>query len=76
MVTNNHVVDNAGGFQVTLANGRQYRARLVGSFPADDLAVLHIGATGLHRPPSPTPPASRSATSPWPSATRWACGPA
>jgi putative serine protease PepD len=48
VVTNNHVVDNAGGFQVTLANGRQYRARLVGSFPADDLAVLHVDATGLH----------------------------
>src|SRR5919201_1642230 len=48
VVTNNHVVDNADGFQVTLANGRQYRARLVGSFPADDLAVLHVGASGLH----------------------------
>ena len=48
VVTNNHVVDNADGFQVTLANGRQYRARLVGSFPADDLAVLQINATGLH----------------------------
>jgi S1-C subfamily serine protease len=48
VVTNNHVVDNAGGLQVTLANGGQYRARLVGRFPADDLAVLHIGATGLH----------------------------
>jgi putative serine protease PepD len=52
VVTNNHVVDNADGFQVTLANGRQYRARLVGSFPADDLAVLHIGATGLRPAPS------------------------
>jgi putative serine protease PepD len=41
------VVDNADAFQVTLANGRQYRARLVGSFPADDLAVLHIDAGGL-----------------------------
>jgi putative serine protease PepD len=47
VVTNNHVVDNASGFQVTLANGKQYRARPVGSFPADDLAVLHIAATGL-----------------------------
>jgi S1-C subfamily serine protease len=47
VVTNNHVVDNAGAFQVTLANGRRYRARLVGSFPADDLAVLHIDAGGL-----------------------------
>jgi putative serine protease PepD len=47
VVTNNHVVDNARGFQVTLANGRRHRARLVGSFPADDLAVLHVDAGGL-----------------------------
>lgn len=47
VVTNNHVVEGARGFQVTLANGRQHRARLVGSFPADDLAVLHIDASGL-----------------------------
>ena len=47
VVTNNHVVDNASGFQVTLANGRQHRADLVGSFPADDLAVLHVDASGL-----------------------------
>jgi putative serine protease PepD len=47
VVTNNHVVAGAGGFRVTLANGRQYRARLVGSFAADDLAVLHIDAGGL-----------------------------
>jgi putative serine protease PepD len=48
LVTNAHVVEGAGSFQVTLANGRQYRARLVGSFAADDLAVLHIDAKGLH----------------------------
>ena len=36
------------GFQVTLADGKQYPARLVGGFPADDLAVLHVNATGLH----------------------------
>jgi putative serine protease PepD len=48
VVTNNHVIDNAGGFQVTLANGRRHPARLVGSFAADDLAVLHIDAGGLH----------------------------
>jgi putative serine protease PepD len=47
VVTNDHVVDNAGGFQVTLADGKQYPARLVGGFPADDLAVLHVNATGL-----------------------------
>jgi putative serine protease PepD len=48
IVTNDHVVDDASGFQVTLADGKQYRARPVGGFPADDLAVLHINATGLH----------------------------
>jgi putative serine protease PepD len=57
VVTNNHVVDNAGAFQVTLANGRQYGARLVGSFPADDLAVLHIDAGRLH--PAPFADSSR-----------------
>jgi S1-C subfamily serine protease len=48
IVTNDHVVDSASNFQVTLANGKQYRARPVGSFPADDLAVLHVDAAGLH----------------------------
>jgi putative serine protease PepD len=49
VVTNNHVVQGAGGFQVTLANGKQYHARLVGSFAPDDLAVLQINAGGLHQ---------------------------
>jgi putative serine protease PepD len=48
LVTNNHVVGNASSFQVTLADGKQYPARLVGAFPADDLAVLHVEAGGLH----------------------------
>jgi putative serine protease PepD len=47
VVTNAHVVQGASSFQVTLADGKQYPARLVGSFPADDLAVLHIDAGGL-----------------------------
>jgi putative serine protease PepD len=47
VVTNNHVVEGASSFQVTLADGKQHPARLVGSFAADDLAVLHIDAGGL-----------------------------
>jgi S1-C subfamily serine protease len=47
IVTNNHVVANASTFQVTLADGKKYAAQQVGTFPADDLAVLRINATGL-----------------------------
>jgi putative serine protease PepD len=48
IVTNNHVVAGASGFQVVLTDGAGYPARLVGSVPADDLAVLHIAAPELH----------------------------
>ena len=47
IVTNNHVVAGSQSFQITLADGKQYPATPVGSFPADDLAVLHINATEL-----------------------------
>jgi len=47
IVTNNHVVAGAHTFEVTLASGKQYPARLIGSFAPDDLAVLHINAPGL-----------------------------
>ena len=47
IVTNNHVVTGAHSFQVTTATGTQFPATLVGSFAPDDLAVLHINATGL-----------------------------
>ncbi|MDX6235504.1 MAG: hypothetical protein QOG10_319 [Kribbellaceae bacterium] len=47
IVTNDHVVANSKNFQVVLANGKQYAATLVGTFAPDDLAVLHINATGL-----------------------------
>jgi putative serine protease PepD len=48
VVTNAHVVEGASSFHVTLADGKRYPARLVGGFAADDLAVLHIDASGLH----------------------------
>src|SRR5205823_14203973 len=37
IVTNSHVVADASSFQVSLANGKQYPGRLVGSFAPDDL---------------------------------------
>lgn len=42
IVTNHHVVENADGIQVTLADKRIYDARVVGTDPATDLAVLKI----------------------------------
>jgi putative serine protease PepD len=49
IVTNAHVVEGGGAIEVTLASGRRYGARLVGSFVADDLAVIRVRA-GTLRP--------------------------
>jgi S1-C subfamily serine protease len=46
IVTNNHVVGSAKSFQVTLANGRRQSASLVGTFAADDLAVIRLSGGG------------------------------
>jgi S1-C subfamily serine protease len=51
IVTNAHVVGDARSFQVTLATGTDpVDASLVGSFPADDLAVIRLTRPpgGLH----------------------------
>jgi len=47
IVTNAHVVGTSTTFTVTLSNGKTYPATLVGSYAPDDIAVLHITATGL-----------------------------
>jgi len=47
IVTNNHVVNNADELLVTLSNKKTYKAKVVGSDPAYDLAVIKIDATGL-----------------------------
>jgi S1-C subfamily serine protease len=44
IVTNYHVVRGGNAFRVTLADGSTYKAKLVGSAPDSDLAVLRIGA--------------------------------
>jgi S1-C subfamily serine protease len=51
IVTNNHVVAGAGGALVNLADGRSFQARLVGTDPEHDLAVLRIEAM-IGRPPA------------------------
>ncbi|QBD77579.1 PDZ domain-containing protein [Ktedonosporobacter rubrisoli] len=47
ILTNAHVVENAGHIQVTLADGRKFDAGLVGSDPEVDVAILRIGADHL-----------------------------
>ncbi len=47
IVTNNHVVSGASSWTVTTSSGTRYQARLVGSFPADDLAVIKISGSHL-----------------------------
>ena len=44
IVTNYHVIEDAEELLVTLANGQVYEAKVVGSDPTNDLAVLHIDA--------------------------------
>jgi serine protease Do len=44
IVTNNHVVADADEIQVTLNNNRNYPARVIGTDPSTDLAVLQIDA--------------------------------
>ncbi len=47
ILTNQHVVENAQRIAVTLADQRQFKARVVGADRTSDLAVLHIDAKGL-----------------------------
>lgn len=48
IVTNHHVVENAKAIPVTLADGRTYRAKLIGTDPKTDIAVIKIDADRLH----------------------------
>ncbi len=47
IVTNNHVIAKADEIDVTLSNKKTYKAKVVGSDPSYDLAVLKIEAAGL-----------------------------
>ena len=47
ILTNNHVVDQASDVKVTLSDKREFKARVVGTDPKTDIAVLKIDASGL-----------------------------
>jgi S1-C subfamily serine protease len=47
IVTNNHVVEGASAIKVSLRDGSTYSAKVVGTDPDTDLAVIKIEASGL-----------------------------
>ena len=47
LLTNHHVVDGAADVQVTLSDRREFKAKVVGSDPQSDVAVLKIEAKDL-----------------------------
>jgi len=47
IVTNNHVIDEASEIKVTLNNKKQYSAKLIGTDPSSDLALIKVEAKGL-----------------------------
>ncbi|MFX0556007.1 Do family serine endopeptidase [Maribacter sp. CXY002] len=47
IVTNNHVIDNADEVEVTLYNNESYKAKVIGTDPTTDLALLQIEAENL-----------------------------
>ncbi len=47
IITNYHVISNATRYNITLNNKKEYPARLIGTDPTTDLALLKINATNL-----------------------------
>ena len=51
VLTNNHVIDKAEEITVTLRDGRQLKAELVGTDPESDVAVIRVEAKDLSAVP-------------------------
>ncbi len=66
IITNNHVVEGATDIKVTLSDRRMFTAKLVGTDPLTDLAVIKIEGSNF-----PNVPLGRLvAASPWPDRSR------
>jgi len=51
ILTNNHVVSGSNGIFVTMTDGKEYTAKVIGTDPRTDVALIKIDAKGL--PPLP-----------------------
>ncbi len=47
IVTNNHVISNANKLKVTLSNGEETDAKLIGTDPETDMAIIKIDPSGM-----------------------------
>ncbi|HEV2831181.1 MAG TPA: trypsin-like peptidase domain-containing protein, partial [Hanamia sp.] len=47
IATNNHVIENASSIEVIYPDRREFSAKLIGSDPNTDLALIKVNATGL-----------------------------
>lgn len=47
IVTNNHVIEGATDIEVTLTNNKTFKAELIGTDPATDVALIKVDAQGL-----------------------------
>jgi S1-C subfamily serine protease len=72
ILTNHHVVDGAERIIVRLSDSRSLRARLVGSDPDTDIALVKIDSpTRVALRPLGDSDTLRVGSGWWPSATRW-----
>ena len=51
VLTNNHVIDKADKIMVTLHDGRQLNAELIGTDPASDVAIIRVPGNNLTQLP-------------------------
>lgn len=49
IVTNNHVIQDASEIEVTLNDNRTYEAKIIGTDPSTDLAIIKIEAENLNK---------------------------
>ena len=70
ILTNNHVVKNAKEIQVTVNDGRTFRAKAIETDPQTDIALVKVDANNLPALTLAIATRSKSVMSSWPLATR------